>query len=256
MIFMGITEAIAKGFGTAKKNLGLIGVLFAFGFIFSLITLFVAPPNPDPNAPPSPATVVTGIVFLFVMIFLEAGKMAYVRDYLKTGSAAMANFTAGGAKYYLKLLLLGLVISLIVGVLIMLAGLCAAFLQGLPAVGVVLAILFGALAFYFLVTFFLSPYAAVVDDKSIGDSLKTSTKLVKRNILTLLGITLLLVVIGFGIGLILGAVLAGVSFLVKAEMPTQVIFSVLSSFVNAFLGVAVTGSFMSFYLSQSDRNNI
>ena len=29
----------------------------------------------------------------------------------------------------------------------------------------------------------------------------------------------------------------------------QVVFSVLSSFVNAFLGLVVTGSFMSFYLN-------
>jgi hypothetical protein len=102
---------------------------------------------------------------------------------------------------------------------------------------------------------FLSPYAAVVDEKGVADSIKLSMKLVKKNILTLLGVSALLIVIGFGIGMVLGAILAGVSFVVKQQTVSQIIFAVLSSLVNSYLGVTVTAAFMSFYLSLSDRNN-
>src|SRR5262249_55913885 len=99
------------------------------------------------------------------------------------------------------------------------------------------------------VMFFLSPYAAVVDEKGVVDSIKASMKLVKKNILPLLGISALLIVIGFAIGMLLGAILAGLTVVVKAENVNNIIFAVLSSFVNSFLGVAVTAAFMTFYLS-------
>ena len=80
-------------------------------------------------------------------------------------------------------------------------------------------------------------------------------RLVKKNILSLLGISALLILIGFGIGLVLGAILAGLGYLIKQEMITQTIFALLSSFVNAYLGVVVTAAFMNFYLSIQNQSN-
>ena len=65
----------------------------------------------------------------------------------------------------------------------------------------------------------------------------------------------MMILIGFGVGLVLGAILAGINLLVKAAQPTQIAFAVLSSVVNSYLGVLVSGAFMSFYLSLSERNN-
>ena len=254
---MGIAESISKGFGVAKKSMNLVLVLFIFGFIFSLANLFLAPPaTAGANQPPSPALVAVGLVFILLTIYFQGGSMAFVRDVVKNGAAAFGSFTSGGGKYYLRLLLLGLVVSLVIGVFVLLAALAVGFLKNnLAPLGVVLAVFFGALGIYFVVLLFLSPYAAVVDEKGVMESVKLSMKLVKRNILPLVAISLLLILIGFGVGLVLGAILAGVSLVVKAEMPTQVIFALLSSFVNSFLGVFVTGAFMNFYLALPDRNN-
>ena len=253
---MGIGESIQKGFGTAKKSMPLVTLLFVFGFIFNLVNVFLAPKNPDPNAAPSPALIVLGVVFIFVSIFFQAGSMGFVRDLIKNGKASMASFASGGGKYYLRLLMLGIVVSLIIGIFVLLAALAVAFLKdNLAPIGVVLAIFFGALGVYFVVMLFLSPYAAVVDEKTVGESIKLSMKLVKKNIGPLLGMSALLIVIGFGIGMLLGAVLAGLSYAVKQELASQVVFAVLSSFVNAYLGIVVTAAFMGFYLSLADRNN-
>lgn len=252
---MKIGESVSKGFAVAKKSKGLVLLLFVFGFLFSLLNLFLAPPAPDAAQTPSPALIAVAIVFIFVTIYFQAGSMAFVRDVVRTGSANLGNFNAGGMKYYLRLLLLGLTVSLIIGVFVLLAALTVSFLQSLPILSVPLAILFAALGVYFVVMLFLSPYAVVVDEMGVKASIRLSMKLVKKNILTLLGISVLMILIGFGVGLVLGAILAGVSFAVKAEMASQVIFALLSSIVNSFLGVFVTAAFMSFYLSLTDRNN-
>ena len=182
--------------------------------------------------------------------------MGFVRDLIKTGSAKLSNFSAAGGKYYLRLLVLGIVVSLVIGVFVLLAALAVAFLKDkLAPLGILLAIFFGAFGIYFVILLFLAPYAAVLDEKGVGESIKLSTKLVKKNILTLLGLSALLILIGFSIGLVLGAILAGLTYLVKQEVASQVIFALLSSSVNAYLGVVVTAAFMNFYLSLPDRNN-
>ena len=182
--------------------------------------------------------------------------MAYVRDAVKGQTAGLGSFLSGGGKYYIKVLFLGLAVSLIVGVFVLLAALAGAFLQDKPFISVPLMILCAAFGVYFAVLLFLSPYAIVADEKGVGTALKLSIKLVKKNILKLLGISGLLVLIGFGIGLLLGGVLAGISIGIKDEKISQLVFSFPSSFVNSFLGVFVTAAFMNFYLSLPDRNNI
>ena len=247
---MSIGESIKKGFAITKKSGSLIVLLLVFSFIFNLIQVFLAPATTDPATPPPPALILAGAIFIFLSIYFQSGSMGFVRDLIKTGSASLSNFRASAGKYYIRLLLLGIVVSILIGVFVLLAALSMGFLKDkLAPVGVILAIFFGALGIYFVILLFLAPYAVVVDEKGVGESIKISTKLVKKNILVLLGLSLLLVLIGFGIGLVLGGILAGVSYLIKAQTVTQVIFALLSSVVNAYLGVAVTGAFMNFYLS-------
>ena len=258
---MGAGEAISKGFAVAKRSSGLIILLFIFGTIFNLLNIFLGPkeavaPVATPP-PPSTAMMVLSGVFVLLTIYFQGGSMAYVRDSVKTGSAALPNFLAGAGKYYVKILLLGLLVAAIIGMTVLVAAVVAGLLgSASPFIAVPVIILLAALGVYFVVLLFLAPYAVVVDEQSVGAAIKSSMRLVKKNILTLLGLSLLMVVIGFGIGLVLGGILAGASVLLKTPMLTQVVFAVLSSFVNAFLGVLVTASFTNFYLSLSERNNI
>ncbi len=255
---MGIGEAVSKGIAVTKKSFGLIVILFIFGTIFNVLNVFLAPPPPVAGAtppPPSPVLMVVGAIFVLLTIYFQGGSMAYVRDVVKNGSAAMPNFLAGAGKYYVRLLLLGLVVALVVGVTMIVAALLAGLLGTISqAIAIPVTILLAALGIYFVVLLFLSPYAAVVDELGVGGAIKLSMKLVKKNILKLIGISLLMVVIGFGVGMVLGAILAGVSLALKAQMVTQVVYAVLSSLVNAVLGVLVTASFMNLYLSL-ERNN-
>ena len=61
---MRIKEAVSKGFGVAKKSLGLVLVLFVFGFIFNLLNIFLVPQTaPDVTQAPPPALIVM-VVFI------------------------------------------------------------------------------------------------------------------------------------------------------------------------------------------------
>ncbi len=243
-----IGDSISKGFNIATKSLNLVLVLFVFGAIFNILSILWTPADLPAGALPPPQLIALGVIFIFLTVFLQAGSMGYVRDAIKTGAHSMASFAANGGRYYLRLFLLGLVVSLVIGVFVLLAALSANFLQGIPVLGVLLAILFAALGIYFVILFFFAPYAAVVDEKGVGESLKLSMKLVKKNIFPLIGMSLLLIAIGFGIGLVLGALFAGISLVIKSEQTAAMLFAVLSSFVNAMLGVFVTAAFMNYYL--------
>jgi hypothetical protein len=220
-----------------------------------MINLNLAPKTPDAAAPPSPILIVVGIIFIFLSVFFQAGSMGYVLEKLKTGAATLPIFFSTGSKYYIRLLGLGIVMMVIIGAFVMLAALCIALLKGtLAVIGVPLGILFGMLGVYFVVMLFLSPYAAVVDNKTIQESIKLSMKLVRKNVLPLLGISALLILIAFGMGLVLGTLLAGLNFIIKMETALQTVFAFFSSLVNAYLGVVVTASFMNFYNALPERN--
>lgn len=252
---MGIGEAIKKGFSTAKQCFNLVLVLFVFGAIWNVLSIFI---SPAPGATPDTATTVklisVGLAFILLSIYVQAGSLGFICEKLKQSQVAFSRFFELGGKYYLRILLLGLLIALIAGVLILVAALGLAALQGnLQIIGVIIALLLAALGIYLALLFFLAPYAIIADNDKTITAVKKSVGLVKQNILKVLGILSILVLIGFGIGVLLGISFAALSASTAGKTP-QIIFGVLSSFVNAFLGVVVTGSFMAFYLSLS-RNS-
>lgn len=248
---MGIVGSIKKGFSIAASSLPVVLVLFVFGLIFNLINLKLAPETQDPNVPPSLPMAISGIVFVLATVYMQAGSMGFVRDRIKQGSAALSNFTSAAAKYYVKILLLSLTIALVIGGYALLSALVVTLLtQRAEYVAMGLAILIAAIGIYTLILFFFAPYLAVCDEKKIKESLSGSVKVVRANILKVVGIALSLVAIGFVVGLILGIAVGLLARVVPAGI-SQYIFAVVSSFINAFLGLTVTASFMSFYLGLS-----
>ena len=253
---MGILGSIKKGFSLAVSSLPVVLVLFIFGFIFNLINLSFASKIQDPNAPPSLPMVLSGFVFIFVTVFLQGASMGYVRDKIKQGSATLSSFTAAGSKYYLKIFLLSLTIGLVIGVFVLLAALVLALLMK-PAeyAAMGLAIVVAAIGIYTLILLFFAPYIAVSENKAVGACLKESVNVVRKNILKVIGISGILIAIGFLVGIVMG-VTVGLASRVMSGGTSQYLFAFLSSLVNAFLGFFVTSSFMSFYLGLSSQPTV
>lgn len=252
---MAVGASIKKGFSITVQSVNLVLALFVFGLAWNLINLFYTAKFQNTAEPQLSAPIIAiGIFFILISIFVQAGSLGYVRDLIKNGSADFGAFLSAGRKYYLKLLLLGLVVALVVGVFVLVAALAiAATGQKVNPVSVTISVVVGLAGVYAVLLLFLAPYAAVADDQKVLQSLKTSVSLVQKNLLPAIGLALVLVVIGFAFGLVLGAIYALLTTAVKG-IASQVVFAVLSSLVNAFLGLVVTGAFMNFYFSLSHNN--
>ena len=218
---MGIIESIKKGFSVAFRSMDLVLALFVFGFIWNLINVFAFKNTENPTTQEAVLMIITGIVFILFTIFMQAGSLGYVCDRVKTGSANLSSFASSGGKYYLRILVIGLIV--------------------------------GAVAVVFILLMFLAPYIAVSEERKAIESLKKSVSTVKANFLRILGVFGLLILIGFVFGLVVGLVFALVSLGVKGPA-ADVIFSALSSFVNSYLGVVVTGAFMNYYLALASNS--
>ncbi|MBI4352641.1 MAG: hypothetical protein HY593_01820 [Candidatus Omnitrophica bacterium] len=250
---MGIGESLTKGFSVSVRSGVLFFVLFIFGFVFNLINVlaFQNPPSPEPKTSTLVAAFSIGVVFILLSIYVQAGTLGYIRDRVKLGSVNFSTFFSSGAKYYVRLFLVGLLVALIVGALLVLAGLVAALLTGkLSVLGIALAILIAALGIYLVVLLFFAPYIVVAGDQPAWASIKQSVAFVRKNILPILGIAILLVLIGLVIGVLLGLI-SGLTAVAIKGVASQMVFAFLSSLVNAFLGILVTATFMNFYFGRT-----
>lgn len=253
---MKIGESVKAGFKVAGGSMNLVLALFVFGAFWNLINVFLTPKLETPTPQTSALAIAVGLVFIFASIFVQAGSLGYVRDKMKLGAAKLSDFMSAGSKYYLRLLLLGLFIALVVGFFVLIAALAVALLAAtLNALGIAIAVTVGVIGVYVAMLMFLAPYFIVVADQKIIASVKQSMAMVKKNLLVILGIILILIVIGFIFGITLGAVFALLSTAIP-QTTAQIIFAVMSSFINAYLGLVVTGSFMNFYLSASNNNTV
>ncbi len=253
---MGIGEAIKKGFSITKQSWNLVLTLFVFGAIWNVISVFISPAaGTTPDTPTTIRIVALGLVFILVSIYIQAGSLGYICEKIKQGSANFSKFFELGGKYYVKILLLGLLIALIAGGLILFAALAGAALQGkLHILGVIVALLLAAVGIYAALLLFFAPYAIVADNEKVIAAVKKSVTLVRQNIGRVLGVLGILIAIGFGIGILLGLAFGALTAAAPGQA-SQIAFGIMSSFVNAFLGVVVTGSFMSLYLSFSNTSN-
>ena len=163
---MGVGESVKKGFAVSKKSMGLVFALFIFGFIWNLVSIFFGPAPEATEPAVNPVLIIAGALFLLLTIFVQAGSLGYVREKLKKGSAGAADFMSAGKKYYLRLLVIGLIVAAVIGLFVLLAALAVAGLGAkLQILGVILAILFASLGIYFVILLFLAPYVAVADEK-------------------------------------------------------------------------------------------
>ncbi len=250
---MGAIEALKKGFGVATGSMPLVIVLFVFGLIWNVLNIFLAPETPEgATVQQSVFLVAGGIIFILLTIFVQGGSMAYIRDKIKKGAAEFSVFTQSGTRYYLRLLAIGLVIGLVVGIFVLLASLTFALLQQTAAAaGIAVAVVFGLIGLAVVILMFLAPYIVVTEEAKAIDSIKRSVTFVKKQLWPVLGMFGLLIVMGFAFGLVVGLVYALIGLAVPEGRVSQIIFSILSGFVNSFLGVIVTASFLAYYLANS-----
>ena len=257
----GIIEAIRKGFGIASKGMGLVAVLFAFNLIGNLVSLPFTPVPGEAAAPQFAAPLlVISLIFILISIFIQGGSLGLVRDAIKEGKMKLAVMAQYGAKYFIRLLVLGVLILLLVVIVALVAGLLIALtapLNNTVVTGIAIAIAVAIVIItmlYFFIPFILSPYAVVCDEVGAIEALKKSIALGRKpfsRVFALLMLVVLVVLISLGVGFLIGLVIGLISAVIPAGAG-RILMIVVSSAVNSYLGVVVTAAFMTYYLSKKE----
>jgi len=259
---MGVMEAVKKGFSLTAKSLNLLVVIFIFNVVWNIVGIFLAPAAPVTGtggpAPVNPAFLILSIAFIFLSVFIQGGILGSVRDLVKQGALKMSEFAKYGSKYYLKLFGLGLLIMAVVMVFALVAALLIAMAAptgNRVAIGIVsiLALIVGGFGIYVMILLFLSPYVLIADEAGVIESMKKSVQMVRKAIGKVLGLAVLVTLIAFGFGFVLGILTGLLNLALAGGTIAQIIAAVLTSALNAYIGVLMTASFMAMYLSLKQK---
>ena len=254
---VGVFEAIKRGFGIAAKSLGLVLILIIFNLIGNFASMpFAVAPGQTPTPQAMTGAIIFTLVFVLISIFIQGGALGLVRDRIKEGKMKLASFTSYGAKYYVKLLGLGALIVLIIGIVALIAALLIAVTAPLNnviisgiAIAIALAIGIIALIFYFI-PFALSPYALICEGLGVIASIKRSLVVAKKPFIRVLFVFLLLlflILISLAVGLVFGFLVGMISAMIPA-MAGKILMAVVTSIINGYLGIVMMAAFMIYYL--------
>ncbi len=253
---MRVVDVIKKGFEIANKNLNLVLVVFIFNLLWNLGVMPFTPETPTgvgPGVTMTPALTFITLIFILASVFVQGGMFGVVKDIVKEGKLELSRFAGYGAKFYFRLLCLGLIIVLIVGVIAFFATLIIAASAptgspGMITFTTIIALILFLIGLAIMLLLFLSPYILVVDDTAIFQAMRASVGFVKKFLGKIIGLGALLLLIGFGVGLIMG-ILAGILSLAITGKVLQVITGIISSGINGYLTVVVTACFITYYLA-------
>lgn len=257
---MGIMDAVKKGFALTAKALPLILILFGFNLVWNLASIPFAQPAATPNPQVTASALGLSLLFILISIFVQGSSLGLVRDTIKEGAMKLSQFVAYGAKYYLRLLLLGILIVLIIAIIALVAAVVVAVTAPLnnvvvTIVAAVIAIAIAAAGLYAILLLMLSPYALVCEELGVVASMKRSMEVVKKSIGKVILLLVVLILIALGAGFVIGF-LTG---LITAAMPvqaSQIVIGVINSAFNGYFGIVMLGSFMAFYLAIAGKEKV
>lgn len=252
----GVLEAVKKGFSVASKSLGLVGILILFNLVGNLVSMPLAITPGTPIAPQASAGIlVFSLIFVLVNVFFQGAVIGLIRDYIKAGSMKLSALAGYGAKYYLRLLGLGLLIIGAIAVVALIIGLVIAVTAPINNAALTIVVLTMAIAaavfaaVIYVVPLMLSPYALICDDIGVIASMKKSLDVVKplAKVGRLVLLYVILILISLGIGFAIGFLVG----LITAVLPPaigKILMAITTSIINGYLGIVMTAAFMVFYL--------
>jgi len=256
-----IKELIVKGFKVTHANLPLVLTMFIYNIILAVLALVIigktqvaVTPGPEAAATGVKA-MIYGLLSLLLWIFVQGGLLNYLKEAVpaETGKDLGLLFE-GGQKYYIRILILTLL--LVVPLIVLIAS-----LVGMGAVaggaGSAIAAILGIILIIIMIAYFVflflamfSSYGVVIDEKAPIQAIKDSIALVAANFWITLLVLLCFILIGLGIGFVVGLAMGILNVLFKGVPFMLIIIDVVfRSALNAYIIIIVTAAFMSYYLS-------
>lgn len=259
---IGIFEAVKRGFGIASKSLSLVLVLIVFNLIGNIASMpFAVAPGQTPPPEAMTGALIFTVVFILISIFMQGGALGLVRDSIKEGKIKLSSFASYGAKYYLRLLGLGVIIILAIAIVAIIASLAIALTaplgnQMISSIAIVAAIAIGVItSLLYFIPFALAPYALICEELGIIKAIKRSLAVAGRplvKVFMLILLFIILILISLGVGLVFGF-LVGLITAAVPEMIGKMLMAVVTSVINGYLGIVMMAAFMVFYLGLSAK---
>ncbi|MFC1576415.1 hypothetical protein ACFL3J_01950 [Candidatus Omnitrophota bacterium] len=282
---MGVFQAVASGFSTAAKSIKLWLLLVIISFVIMAVSIPIIIATFGPNAfqaggaGPSPADVGPGgiaifvimiIVAIVVQVFLNAGTVGTLKDTVKSGSLNLGGFVANAKKLFVKFLIFGIVMFLIMAlamvVFILLGGVIGAIGNQVNILGIVLGlilfVIFAAVAVLLGSYGSLGPIVIAAEDKGLGEAMSKALAFLKANFWKVLGLLIVLLaifgiamfvmfVLFFVIGLVLGVSSGGAAIGGGTELTINIVSRVIWNLVGTYLTLIFISSLISYYLGNA-----
>ncbi|MDD5440357.1 MAG: hypothetical protein PHS37_09250 [Candidatus Omnitrophica bacterium] len=248
---MGIFQAIGKGFAESLKFLKVIALFFVFNFVIGLIMLPFASPQNANNPRVALISVGVSIIAVLVFIFLQGGALALIRDLLKKGACSMGDFMSYGAKYYIPILGLFIIVVLIALVVILLVAIVAAGIFAVANNAVTKAVIIGIVALLAIIAavLLLFPiYAIIVDEVGPVAAIKRGISASLKAFWKTLAFLLILFLATFGIAFAIGTAAMSIAGVLPLKVG-QVITIFVNSILQSYLSVVMMIALMVFYLA-------
>ena len=268
---MGIIEAIKNGFVSIAKNMKLWFLLLVISLIVVAIgmPLLVRVFGPDivkfgnTNLTPDQMSNlnINWLLFAVLMIFLfsiqtfvNSGILGSVKDIVKTNTVSLANFLGYCKKYFGRLILYILVMTVAVLILMLIAivifGLIGNLGKANLTLGIILGIIAGLISIFLLILVgmygSLVPIVIAAEDKGLGQSLTVPFKFIKEKFWPTMGLSGLLWTI-----IVVLMLSTRVLLLFGTNTIILITEQVIASIINIFISLVYVSSYMYFYLGNS-----
>jgi len=257
---MKVLEAIGKSFGIAGKMLSTLAFLFVFNAVWNLVMMrYMSTHSAGAAMRPSTLIIIMSVLFILANVFIQGGVLGIVKETLDPAKRpSLADFAKYGARFYLKLLALGAIIMAAVLLVILVVG--VVFAVGSIGKNMILAVMLGivalaalAVALYYLFLLFLAPYTLVVDDLGVVASLKASIQFVRSHLWKVGALSTLVVLVALGIGFCAGMLTALANIALKKGIILDLITSVLTGAVNAYVTILISAALVIYYAAVSGK---
>jgi hypothetical protein len=239
-------DSVKKALTLSAKALKLFYVLAVANIVANIVNLLLVPAPVDAEMSIGKSFAVIGISIVFALlgIFIYSGALVYVKDLIKGGAANLASFVDNGKKFFLRVLGVSVLLTLVtLGVGIIGFAILALLPQILKPVMILIMILAGiSLA----VLFIMPSYALVANDLGVIDSIKKGLIVGKNNFLKILGLLAIMLLIATVV-LIVVTIISGIlSFILRPA--ASFVAAIVMALYYAAVTILVAIAYMDFYL--------
>lgn len=242
-------DSIGKAFVLSIKAVKIFCVIIVFNIVVNVVNLTIipAPVNAEMDIKTSLTVIGVGLFFFLLVIFIQGGVIAYVKDLVKTGSASLGPFIGNCTKYFTRMAAIVLLTVLIaLGWSLLFFGILPILL---PAIKTPLLILGIIVLIGLMILLILPGYALVGSDLGAIAAMRKGVLLAATNFLKIVLILVILIITAIVVMFITSFITGLLSVALKQALNylAAIAMAISSGIITLLADIA----YMDFYLKKA-----